>query len=341
MEGQTVVFRWRLGTNSNAGAWPGWWVDSVRILNDYACCETSDTAACCLPDGSCADVTEAICVQSGGIWHLGETCETYECPQACCYGYPYTCDDLTFAECDALGGTFHDGEVCATYTCVPPYCEASSSRCGYMFVGRVQVGTIDNDTDCTDGGYADYSAMSTDMAEGTGYAITVTDGPPYYTGDQCGIWVDWNHNFDFTDPGEEVTVNNAGGGIFDGTITPPIGTPAGPARMRVRITWTGTLGPCDNAGYGETEDYTINVVLGDEAACCYPDGTCAVTTEANCTGTWHSEWADCSVADCPQPPGACCLPDGSCQDVADATECDGRPWNTPPSPSHSVASATS
>jgi len=38
------------------------------------------------------------------------------------------------------------------------------------------------------------------------------------------------------------------------------------------------------------------------AACCYPDGTCAVTTQDECEdGIWHAEWVDCSVAQCPQP----------------------------------------
>ena len=37
------------------------------------------------------------------------------------------------------------------------------------------------------------------------------------------------------------------------------------------------------------------------AACCYPTGGCAVTTEADCDGDWHPEWADCTVAACPMP----------------------------------------
>ena len=52
--GQTVVFRWRLGTNVNPGDWPGWWVDSARILNDSLCCE------CELGDVECDDDLDLI-----------------------------------------------------------------------------------------------------------------------------------------------------------------------------------------------------------------------------------------------------------------------------------------
>ncbi|MBN2563695.1 MAG: hypothetical protein JXQ75_22485 [Phycisphaerae bacterium] len=47
------------------------------------------------------------------------------------------------------------------------------------------------------------------------------------------------------------------------------------------------------------------------AACCLAVGGCQQTPEDFCSGvlggTWHPEWADCSVAACPQPQGACCV----------------------------------
>jgi hypothetical protein len=58
------------------------------------------------------------------------------------------------------------------------------------------------------------------------------------------------------------------------------------------------------------------------AACCYADGTCAVTTQADCTGVWHAEWADCGVAQCPQPTAACCYADGTCA-VTTQADCTG------------------
>ena len=98
----------------------------------------------------------------------------------------------------------------------------------------------------------------------------------------------------------------------------------------------------DEAGYAEKYpdcDYLLADINGDgsvnvfdidpfvalltarPAACCYPDGTCAVTTEAGCLGVWHSEWANCGVAECPQP-AVCCYPDGSCAATTEAN-CDG------------------
>jgi hypothetical protein len=44
-------------------------------------------------------------------------------------------------------------------------------------------------------------------------------------------------------------------------------------------------------------------------ACCYPDGTCGVTTQANCTNSWLGAASLCSA--CPQP-GACCSTTGTC-----------------------------
>ena len=82
--GNAVAFRWRLGSDYTVGG-AGWWVDSVRVLNDAECCE-SVTAACCYADGSCAVTTELDCT---GVWHAEwADCLVAECPQptaACCY----------------------------------------------------------------------------------------------------------------------------------------------------------------------------------------------------------------------------------------------------------------
>jgi hypothetical protein len=146
--------------------------------------------------------------------------------------------------------------LAVTVNPVVTYCAAGSTTCD-EFIGRVEVGSIDNNSVCSAGGYANYTALSTNMTIGTGYAISVTNGTPYF-GDQCGIWADWNKDGDFIDANETITVSG-GPGSFTATITPPAGATVGTTRLRIRVMWTGAVSSCGTADWGEVEDYTINV----------------------------------------------------------------------------------
>ncbi|MBK9126314.1 MAG: M6 family metalloprotease domain-containing protein [Phycisphaerales bacterium] len=99
------------------------------------------------------------------------------------------------------------------------------------------------------------------------------------------------------------------------------------------VAWGGnTYGQCDipapNDGFvaiagGALHSLGLRAVAPESGACCYPDGSCAVTTEDDCAGMWHSAWPDCIVAQCPQPTtAACCYADGSCA-VTTETDCTG------------------
>ena len=136
-----------------------------------------------------------------------------------------------------------------------PYCSAGGNC--FEYISRVQVGTIDNSSACDE--YADYTHLSTDMQIGTGYPITVTNGSPYAT-DECGIWVDWNQDYDFDDPDEEISVSG-GPASYAATITPPPAALTGSTRIRIRLIDNAydTLNPCGFTEYGEVEDYTITV----------------------------------------------------------------------------------
>ncbi len=68
------------------------------------------TQGCCFSDGSCADLTEAECIEKNGTPQgAGTNCATTQCPvpeptQACCLP-DGSCAGLTLAECKARGGT--------------------------------------------------------------------------------------------------------------------------------------------------------------------------------------------------------------------------------------------
>ena len=72
------------------------------------------------------------------------------------------------------------------------------------------------------------------------------------------------------------------------------------------------------AGCGGNDKPTTPTPTG---ACCAPDGTCTVTTQADCTATW-TEGGACVPNTCAQPTGSCCHPDGTCG-VALSADCTG------------------
>jgi len=127
------------------------------------------------------------------------------------------------------------------------------------YISRVEAGSIDNSTGCTN--YGDYTlSHSTNLPMNAGLLVKVTNGAPFYTGDQCGIWVDWNRDGDFYDANESITVSGTPGvGPYTAAVYPPVGTTTGQVVMRIRITWTGAVDPCGSTSFGEVEDYKINL----------------------------------------------------------------------------------
>lgn len=146
----------------------------------------------------------------------------------------------------------------ASYTTGLIYCTASATCDEY--ISQVIVGDINNSSACGTNGYSNYSTQSTEMVINQSYPLTVNNGIAY-NGDQCGVWVDWNQDGDFEDANETI-VMSGGAASFSGFIVPPAGAVLGETTMRVRITYTGSLVPCGNLSYGETEDYSINVIVG-------------------------------------------------------------------------------
>lgn len=161
------------------------------------------------------------------------------------------------------------------------YCTASGGNDEY--ISGVVCGSINN-TGTTADGYHDYTALSTTMTDCGTYSITVTNGNGYAS-DQCGVWIDWNQDGDFSDANEIIGMTGTpGAGPYTGTISVPSSAALGNTRMRIRITYTGTLNPCGTDSYGEVEDYTISV-----AASSVPKTVNSVTvTQASTANTYPS-----------------------------------------------------
>ena len=138
------------------------------------------------------------------------------------------------------------------------YCSAEAGTTIYEWIQRVRVGSINNNSG-DDGGYGDYTALSTDVSPGNSYTMRLRPGfsGSAYT-EFWRVWVDWNQDGTF-DPVDELVVEEASDARIVTTLTVPAGAVEGPTRMRVAMQYNAYAEPCDSFAEGEVEDYTLNV----------------------------------------------------------------------------------
>jgi len=140
------------------------------------------------------------------------------------------------------------------------YCAASAGTTAGEKISRVRYLLIDNSSTST-AGYENFLNISTPAFLGVSSPITVNISSAF-AADQILVWIDFNQNGSFTDPGEAVYASATGFGPHTGNITIPATALQGNTRMRVRLHDT-SLGPnntpCGNASWGQVEDYTVNI----------------------------------------------------------------------------------
>jgi gliding motility-associated-like protein len=152
--------------------------------------------------------------------------------------------------------------VCIHLHTLAQYCTPSFPS-GTEAICRVQFNTIDNSTSCTAGGsaYEDFTAISTTVSPGNTYPITVYGNTFGSYTNHINVYIDWNNNGILNDAGESFyigTIVNCGNCAVTGNITIPAGA-SGPKRMRVIKKYSTQADPCNTAGFGQAEDYTIMV----------------------------------------------------------------------------------
>lgn len=142
------------------------------------------------------------------------------------------------------------------------YCDSSGESQRDEYISNVQFGEIDNASEDENGGYSDFTSISTPVILGQDYPITLT---PFWTGstflEGYAVWIDFNQNGDFSDPGELVySESPTSNSPVSGIISIPLVAPEGETRMRVSMKFEGVPEPCEEFGFGEVEDYTVEIV---------------------------------------------------------------------------------
>ncbi|XLS29390.1 M4 family metallopeptidase [Flavobacteriaceae bacterium M23B6Z8] len=140
------------------------------------------------------------------------------------------------------------------------YCSSQGNNVGDEYINIVQLGTINN-TSGSNGGYADFTALSTNLSKGVQATITIT---PTWTGtvyaEGYAVWIDYNQDNDFDDAGELVYSRAATTATpVSGSFTVPTTATDGATRMRVSMKYNGIPTSCETFTYGEVEDYTVTI----------------------------------------------------------------------------------
>ncbi|MBT4780228.1 MAG: hypothetical protein HON97_07300, partial [Polaribacter sp.] len=164
------------------------------------------------------------------------------------------------------------------------YCESrfTKNSGSSEFITKVKFSGIDNVSGKSEIGYQDFTKISAEVAKGESYPIEVTFDAVGYS-DHCTVYIDWNGDRDFIDPGEKIYLGNYFGGIstLKENIKVPEDAILGETRMRVMIHYFSSEDPCLIDAYGETEDYTIVVVRANSAKkSTIPDGAKTVIDTA-------------------------------------------------------------
>lgn len=153
------------------------------------------------------------------------------------------------------------------------YCVPTSNDLGDYISNFNTTNATSNVNFTSTGGspYTDNTSMIISDFAGGNFDFSTT-----YVGGTNGvnIWIDWNNNFTF-EASENVFSQNSSSATKTGNIVIPEDTPLGNYRLRIRSQWgTGNFPPpCAEIGYGEAEDYTLQVVAAP--ACTQPSGLTA------------------------------------------------------------------
>ncbi|MCC5916882.1 MAG: T9SS type A sorting domain-containing protein [Cryomorphaceae bacterium] len=151
------------------------------------------------------------------------------------------------------------------------YCSSGAISTIQNVISNVSFGSINNTSGMMCATYTDFTNFSTPVEIGQSYPISIevqSCASPNVSA-STKVFIDFNGNGDFTDPGEEVLgLGGHGIGIISGFVAIPASATAG-LTTTMRVVTVGvnnhaSINPCGQYTFGETEDYTIDI-LGPQA----------------------------------------------------------------------------
>ncbi|MGO3182242.1 MAG: GEVED domain-containing protein [Aequorivita sp.] len=168
-----------------------------------------------------------------------------------------------------------------------PYCGPLEFNSSIEPITLVEVAGISNVSDAAIDGspaHEDFTAIVGDMEEDMTYTIALEGNTGGGFTNSFTVFIDWDQDGLLDNDSERYeigTINSStgtDGQQATGDIVVPAGVTEGPTRMRVIKRYTGTFATdscTPGSGYGQAEDYTIEVTAGGGGGIvyCTPEGT--------------------------------------------------------------------
>lgn len=151
---------------------------------------------------------------------------------------------------------------------------SNQKPCNVAFPGQVepitsvQFAGISNTSPSTMGvglAHEDFTSVFGQVTQGQSYPISVKGNTGGNFVHHITAYIDWNRNNSFLDAGETFslgTLQNSNGNdvtAATGNITIPNDATPGTTTMRIIKKFNSVGQPCNSLGYGQAEDYTLNV----------------------------------------------------------------------------------
>lgn len=190
----------------------------------------------------CGSLRQTGGIASGGFFPKGATKVSFEAIDDC--GNSRTCS--------------FDVEVTGESTVHQDYCDSQGNNSSKGHIQSVQIGNQLH-TSGNNGGYY-HNNTCIDLEAGEKFKLIVTPGwSSFRYLAHYKIYMDFNGNGLFTDPGEYLGKAKSSG-VIAGNLGIPSSAKPGLTRMRIAMSLTGYPEPCGAYYYGETEDHCVNIL---------------------------------------------------------------------------------
>jgi|GEM_PF-1804084 len=146
------------------------------------------------------------------------------------------------------------------------YCSSSANFTTFEWIEKVQIANIIHQSG-ENNGYADFTNYTANVFRGAPVTLRLTPGISMNNQtahEYWRVWIDYNHDGDFSDPNELVFSTDAeGDAMLQTNIDIPYSSTPGVTRMRITMKFVNEdniePSPCDDFLYGEVEDYSVNL----------------------------------------------------------------------------------